>query len=184
VETVRMALSASETGHLVIATMNAPNARRAIERIIDVFPVAEQPQVRATLAGGLRLVLGQRLLPAADGVDRVAAIEILPGSVALWNLIREDKTYQLPSLMQRGKALGIVRLEDSIKALRDKGAITAEAAEEALAEMDGASELARLEAPAAGQPPGPSAEADMGEESALGALLSRAGALWSRKGGA
>lgn len=185
VETVRMALSASETGHLVIATMNAPNARRGIERIIDVFPVAEQPQVRATLAGGLRLVLGQRLLLAAEGVDRVAAIEILPGSVALWNLIREDKTYQLPSLMQRGKALGIVRLEDSIKALRDKGVISAETAEEALEQMDGASELARLEAAAPEKPAGTRSLSEPGEEeeSALGALLSRAGALWSRKGG-
>jgi twitching motility protein PilT len=181
VETVRMALSASETGHLVIATMNAPNARRAIERIIDVFPVAEQPQVRATLAGGLRLVVGQRLLPCADGVDRVAAVEILPGSVALWNLIRDDKTFQLPSLMQRGKALGIVRLEDSIKALRDKGVISQATAEEALEDIDGASELARVEA-AAPEQPGPPPEAGA-EGSSIGTLWSRAGALWSRKGG-
>lgn len=181
VETVRMALSASETGHLVIATMNAPNARRAIERLVDVFPVAEQPQVRGTLAGGLRLVIGQRLLPRADGVDRVAAVEVLPGSVALWNLIREDKTYQLPSLMQRGKALGIIRLEDSIKSLRDSGVISASTAEDALDEVDGASELARLEA-AAPEPPPLDASPEQ-EGTGLGTLWSRAGALWSRKGG-
>ena len=176
VETVRMALAASETGHLVLATMNAPNARRAIERIIDVFPPAEQPQVRSTLAGGLRLVLGQRLVVRADGQGRVAALEILPGSVALWNLIREDKTFQLPSLMQRGKAHGIVRLEDSIKRLRDEGAIDADTADDLIEQADGASELARVDVapPVADAPP---------DESTLGNLWNRAGALLSRKGG-
>jgi twitching motility protein PilT len=177
VETVRMALAASETGHLVLATMNAPNARRAIERIIDVFPPAEQPQVRSTLAGGLRLVLGQRLVVRADGQGRVAALEILPGSVALWNLIREDKTFQLPSLMQRGKALGIVRLDDSIKRLRDEGVIAPETADELLEQADGASELARVDVVPGGAPEAPP------DESTLGNLWNRAGALLSRKGG-
>ncbi len=182
IETVRMALAASETGHLVIGTMNAPNARRAIERIIDVFPTAEQPQVRGTLAGALRLVVGQKLVRTADGSDRTALVEILPGSIALWNLIREDKTYQLPSLMQRGKALGIVRLEDSAIALRDKGVISKETADEVLEDADGASELARLDPgkPPAAHPPSEPGETD---ESALGGLWSRAGALFSRKGG-
>ncbi len=180
IETVRMALAASETGHLVIGTMNAPDARRAIERIIEVFPTGEQPQVRATLAGGLRLVIGQRLLRKEGGSERVAAVEILPGSVALWNLIREDKTFQIPSLMQRGKALGIVRLEDSIKELRDKSIISKADAEPFLTKNI-ASEVAVPEAP----PPdrGPALEPPPTEDSALGALWNRAGAIFGRKGG-
>jgi twitching motility protein PilT len=113
-ETVRMALSASETGHLVVGTMNTPSAAKTIERLIDLFPPADQQQVRTTLAGGLRLVVGQRLLPNAAGNGVVAACEVLPGSIALWNLIRDAKTFQIPSLQQRGRAAGIVRLDDSL----------------------------------------------------------------------
>lgn len=180
IETVRMALAASETGHLVIGTMNAPDARRAIERIIEVFPTGEQPQVRATLAGGLRLVLGQRLLRTAEGGSRVAAVEILPGSVALWNLIREDKTFQIPSLMQRGKALGIVRLEDSVRELRDKGVISKAEADEVLL-RNGPPEPSPLEAPGLDRAPAP--EPAPADDSALGALWNRAGAIFGRKGG-
>lgn len=127
-ETVRMALAASETGHLVISTMNTPNAAKTIERLIDLFPPADQPQVRATLAGGLRMVVSQRLVPRADGSGMAAAVELLPGNLALWNLIRDNKTYQIPSLQQRGKAMGIVRLDDSLAELVHKGTCTLEAA--------------------------------------------------------
>ncbi len=105
-ETVRMALSASETGHLVLGTMNTPSAAKTIDRIIDLFPPSDQAQVRATLAGGLRLVVGQRLLPSADRTQLVAAAELLPGSLALWNLIRDSRTFQIPSLQQRGRGSG------------------------------------------------------------------------------
>lgn len=125
-ETVRMALSASETGHLVISTMNTPSAAKAIERLIDLFPPGDQPQVRLTLAGGLRLVISQRLVPNADRSGMVAAAELLPGSSPLWALIRDGKTFQIPSLQQRGKALGIVRLDDSLADLVRTGKTTIE----------------------------------------------------------
>ncbi|MDP9150804.1 MAG: PilT/PilU family type 4a pilus ATPase [Myxococcota bacterium] len=127
-ETVRMALAASETGHLVLATMNTPSAAKTIDRLIDLFPPPDQQQVRMTLAGGLHLVIGQRLLPAADRPGSVAAVELLPGSVALWSMIRDNKTYQVPSLQQRGKGFGIIRIDDSLTDLVRAGRVMREAA--------------------------------------------------------
>jgi len=127
-ETVRMALAASETGHLVLGTMNTPSAAKTIDRLVDLFPPADQPQVRMALAGGLHLIVSQRLLPAANGTGMVAAVELLPGSVALWSLIRDNKTYQIPSLQQRGKAFGIVRLDDSLAEVVRSGRVTRAAA--------------------------------------------------------
>ncbi|MCC6525133.1 MAG: PilT/PilU family type 4a pilus ATPase [Polyangiaceae bacterium] len=126
-ETVRMALSASETGHLVLGTMNTPSAAKTIDRLIDLFPPADEGQVRMTLAGGLRLIVSQRLVPTTKGGLAVAA-ELLPGSVPLWNLIRDSRTFQIPSLQQRGKALGIVRLDDSLAELVRAGTCTLAAA--------------------------------------------------------
>jgi twitching motility protein PilT len=122
-ETVRMALAASETGHLVIGTMNTPSAAKTIDRLIDLFPPADQPQVRMTLAGSLHLIVAQRLLPSVDGSSMVPAVELLPGSVALWSLIRDNKTYQIPSLQQRGKGFGIVRLDESLADLVRAGRV-------------------------------------------------------------
>jgi twitching motility protein PilT len=127
-ETVRMALAASETGHLVLGTMNTPSAAKTIDRLVDLFPPADQQQVRMALAGGLHLVVSQRLIPAAHGSRMVAAVELLPGSVALWSLIRDNKTYQIPSLQQRGKAFGIVRLDDSLAEVVRTGLVTRAAA--------------------------------------------------------
>ncbi len=181
VETVRMALSASETGHLVIATMNAPSASRAIARLIEVFPIAEQPQVRATLAGGLRLILCQHLVPTLGG-GRTAALEIVPGSVPLWNLIRDDKLNQLPSLMQRGKGVGIVTLEDSLRSLAGSGTISEEVLADLLADAEGASQLKPDNSPPAAPLDAPE-EPSGQEEFKLGNLLTRAGAFLGRKGG-
>jgi twitching motility protein PilT len=127
-ETVRMALAASETGHLVLGTMNTPSAAKTIDRLIDLFPPADQQQVRMTLAGGLHLIVSQRLLPKADGSGMVAAVELLPGSVALWSLIRDGKTFQIPSLQQRGKGFGIIRLDESLAELVRSGKVTKQAA--------------------------------------------------------
>ena len=127
-ETVRMALSASETGHLVIGTMNTPSAAKTIDRLIDLFPPSDQQQVRMTLAGGLRLIVSQRLLPNTHKTAMVAAAEVLPGSIALWNLIRDNKTFQIPSLQQRGKSIGIIRLDDSLADLVRAGKTTLETA--------------------------------------------------------
>lgn len=127
-ETVQMALSAGETGHLVIGTMNTPSASKTIDRLIDLFPPGEQQQVRVTLAASLRLIVSQRLVPRASGDGMVAAVELLPGLPALANLIRDNKTFQIPSLQQRGKGLGIMRLDDSLAELVRAGMVTLEAA--------------------------------------------------------
>jgi twitching motility protein PilT len=134
-ETVQMALSASETGHLVLGTMNTPSAAKTIDRLIDLFPPADQGQVRMTLAVGLRLIVSQRLVPTPDKKVVVAA-ELLPGSIALGTLIRDNKTFQIPSLQQRGKALGIIRLEDSLVDLVKAGKISVESARAESPEYD------------------------------------------------
>jgi len=116
-ETVRLALAASETGRLVLGTMATPNSVKTLERIIDLFPPAEQAQVRYTLGAHLRLIVSQRLVPATAGGSLVAAAEVLPGSVALSHLIRDDELSQLPALLQRGRDQGAVRLEDALAEL-------------------------------------------------------------------
>jgi len=105
-ETVEMALTASETGHVVLATMSTPNGASTIERLIDMFSPEDQAQVRATLAGALKLIISQRLVPSIDGKRLVPAAELITGNVPLWTLIRDNKLYQLPSLLQRGRAYG------------------------------------------------------------------------------
>jgi twitching motility protein PilT len=129
-ETVRMALSASETGHLVLGTMNTQSAAKTIDRLIDLFPPGDQAQVRLALAGGLRLIVSQRLLPNADRTGQVAAAELLPGSISLWSLIRDNKTFQIPSLQQRGKGIGIIRFDDSLVELVKSGRTSLEIAKE------------------------------------------------------
>jgi twitching motility protein PilT len=184
-ETMAMALSASETGHLVIGTMNTPSAAKTIDRIIDLFPPGDQQQVRTTLAGALKLVVGQRLVPSVDGRGVHAAVELLPGTVALWNLIREEKTYQIPSLQQRGKSLGIVRLDDSLAELVRSKKVSQEAAS-AFAESPEtfAAALRSGQAVPVAAPSPPSAAATKAASPADKAgLLDRAGALFGRKGG-
>jgi twitching motility protein PilT len=127
-ETVEIAMTAAETGHLVIATMSTPSAAKTIDRLIDLFPPEDQQQVRVTLAGALKFVVAQRLLPnvAKDGF--VPAVELLTGSQPLWALIRDNKLFQLPSLQQRGRAFGMIRFDDSLMELFKAGKITEETA--------------------------------------------------------
>lgn len=157
-ETVEIALTAAETGHLVLATMSTPNAAKTIDRLVDMFPPADQSQVRASIAGALRAVVSQRLLPAANGTGVVAAVELLTGVLPLAAMIRDDKLYQLPNLMQRGRAFGMVRMDDSLIELVRTGRITAETA---IAASDNKREIASTLRPGAPQPgmqPRPGAE--------------------------
>ncbi len=127
-ETVEKALEAAETGHLVFATMSTPSGASSIDRLIDMFPPDDQSQVRATLAGALKFVVCQRLVARRDGRGLVAATELLSGGMALWSLIRDDKLFQLPSLLQRGRGFGMIRIEDSLNALVEAGTITIDTA--------------------------------------------------------
>ena len=127
-ETVEMALSAAETGHLVLATMSTPNGSRTIDSLIELFPPQDQAQVRTSLAGTLKMVISQRLVPSADGTRRWAAAEMITGNIPLWSLIRDDKLFQLPSLLQRGRNYGMISVEASLRDLLADGKITEEVA--------------------------------------------------------
>jgi twitching motility protein PilT len=127
-ETMGLAISAAETGHLVLGTLHTGNAGQTINRIVSSFPADEQEQMRVMLAESLRAVVSQRLLPAAGG-GRVPAIELLMVNTAVSKLIRDDKTFQLPSTMQTGKAAGMLTLDDSIAALVAAGTVTREVAQ-------------------------------------------------------
>jgi twitching motility protein PilT len=113
-ETVEIALTAAETGHLVLATISTPSAVKTIDRLIDMFPPDDQVQVRASISGTLRAVIAQRLLPNAARDGMIAAIELVTGVLPLATMIRDNKLFQLPSLMQRGRAFGMIRLDDSL----------------------------------------------------------------------
>ncbi|MFL5346842.1 MAG: PilT/PilU family type 4a pilus ATPase [Hyalangium sp.] len=127
-DTVRLALNAAETGRLVLGTMNTPTAAKTLARLTELFPPSEQAQVRLTLASHLRLIVSQRLVPMANGLGLVAAAEVLPGSVALGHLIRENALSRLSSLQQRGKGLSAVRLDESLADLVRSGKTTLELA--------------------------------------------------------
>lgn len=125
-ETISLALTAAETGHLVFATLHTNSAIKTVDRIIDVFPDAQQSQIRVMLAESLRGVAAQALLPRADRSGRVPVLEILINVPAVSNLIREGKTHQIPSMMQTGRAHGMSTFETSIHDLIQKGLISKE----------------------------------------------------------
>ncbi len=127
-ETIELAISASETGHLVIGTLATSNAPKTVDRIIDSFPAGEQSQIRAMISESLKAVITQRLLPSKDGSRMELALEILIGTLSVGNLIRDDKTFQLQSLMQMGKNAGMRLMDDSIMALYKEEKITARTA--------------------------------------------------------
>jgi twitching motility protein PilT len=130
VETVRQAIAASENGHLVLATINTPTAARTIDRLVDMFPTAEQPHIRKSVASALRLIIGQRLVPSADRTRLHAAIEMLPSSIALYTLIRDAQTFKIPGLQQRGRVQGVVRLDESLAELVRSQKVTLEVAKQ------------------------------------------------------
>src|SRR5262245_3219647 len=116
-ETISLALTAAETGHLVLATLHTSGAIRTLNRIVGVFPADQQDQVRAMVSESMRAVISQRLVPAADGKRRVPALELLVNNKAIGNMIRENKTFQLGSVMQMGAAQGMCLLDDSLAKL-------------------------------------------------------------------
>lgn len=125
-ETISLAISAAETGHLVFGTLHTNNAHKTVDRIIDVFPGDRQAQIRVQLSESLRGVISQSLLPRADGKGRVAVQEVLFCNKAIANLIREGKTFQIPSAMQTGKNQGMVTYESAVESLIARGLLTRE----------------------------------------------------------
>jgi twitching motility protein PilT len=130
IETIRTALTAAETGHLVFATLHTQDAPQTIDRIIDVFPAEQQGQVRSQLGVSLEGVITQQLIPTADGSSRVAACEVLIATPAVRNLIREGKTHQVYSVMQTGTQHGMQTMDAALAQLVRAGKITRQAAEQ------------------------------------------------------
>ncbi len=127
-ETIELGITAAETGHLVFGTMHTNSAPKTVDRIIDVFPADEQEQVRSMLAESLKGVVAQVLLRAKDGKSRMAAMEIMVGTSAIGNLIREGKIHQIPSIIQTGKKDGMQLLDQHILEFLMSGKITPEEA--------------------------------------------------------
>ena len=125
-ETISLAITAAETGHLVIATLHTSSAIRTINRLLGVFPPNQQEQIRTMLSESLRAVISQRLVARADGTGRVAALEVLIATKAVGNLIRENKTFQLKSVLQTGSNHGMFLLDSSLAELVKSGVITKE----------------------------------------------------------
>lgn len=123
-ETISLAITAAETGHLVFGTLHTNSATKTVDRIIDVFPDSQQAQIRTMLSESLRGVVAQALLPRADGEGRAPVVEILVNLPAVANLIREGKTFQIASAMQTKRAQGMLTFEASINELIRQGVIT------------------------------------------------------------
>lgn len=125
-ETISLALTAAETGHLVLGTLHTGSAARTIDRILDAFPVEEREHIRIMVSESLRGVLSQQLIPKKDGSGRVMALEMLVNTAAVANCIREGKTFMIPGLIQTGKAQGMRLMDDALQELYLGGSISAE----------------------------------------------------------
>jgi twitching motility protein PilT len=128
-ETISLAITAAETGHLVLGTLHTGNAPRTLDRVLDVFPSDQREQIRVMVSESLRGVVSQQLIPRADGNGRVMAIELLVNTPAVAANIREGKTFMLPGVMQTGKNVGMILMDDSLRNLYSQGYITREEAE-------------------------------------------------------
>ncbi len=127
-ETISLAITAAETGHLVLGTLHTGNASRTLDRLLDVFPPDQQEQIRIMVSESLRGVISQQLIPRADGKGRVLALEILTNTPAVANVIREAKTFMLPGIIQTGKKQGMQLMDDALVDLSARGLISAEEA--------------------------------------------------------
>lgn len=123
-ETISLAITASETGHLVLATLHTSNAARTLDRVLDAFPVEQQGQIRTMVSESLRGIISQQLIPRIDGRGRVVALEVMVNTPAVANLIREAKTFMLPGIIQTGKKLGMRLMDDSLIELVESGIIS------------------------------------------------------------
>ena len=127
-ETTQLAITAAETGHLVLGTMHTNSAAKTCDRVVDIFPAEKQEQIRAMFSESLLAIIAQSLIPTADGRGRIAAFEILVGVPAVRNLIRERKTPQIGSVIQTGAASGMIAMDQSLKDLVMRGKIAQEQA--------------------------------------------------------
>ncbi len=127
-ETISLAITASETGHLVLGTLHTGNAARTLDRVLDVFPTDQREQIRTMVSESLRGIISQQLVPRVDGTGRVLAIEILMNTPAVGNVIREAKTFMLPGIIQTGRKLGMKLMDDSLAELFKAGLISADEA--------------------------------------------------------
>jgi twitching motility protein PilT len=125
-ETISLAITAAETGHLVFATLHTNSALKTVDRIVDVFPEGQQAQIRVMLSESLRGVVAQSLMPRAGGKGRVPVVEILVNVPAVANLIREGKSHQIATVMQTGRVHGMITFENAVQDLIQKGLITKE----------------------------------------------------------
>jgi twitching motility protein PilT len=123
-ETIETALTAAETGHLVIATLHTPNVHQTIERIIGAFPPAQQPQVIMQLSNSIQGIIAQQLVPAIDKQNRYLAYEFLSVNTAVRNIIRENESYKLNSIIETGAKSGMKTMDAALSELYDKGMIS------------------------------------------------------------
>jgi twitching motility protein PilT len=155
-ETIALAITAAETGHLVFATLHTNNAAESMDRMIDVFPPGQQEQIRIQLANNIQAVISQQLLPRANAPGRVPAIEVMVASPAIRNLVRENKTHQIPSMIQTSAAHGMMAMDQSLRDLYLKGYV---ALDEAMMRAINVEELKKMintpqASSAPGMPPG------------------------------
>ena len=136
-ETISVAITAAETGHLVLSTLHTIGAASTVDRVIDVFPPHQQQQIRVQLANVLEAVISQQLIPTMDGEGRVAAFEVMHANHAVRNLIREGKSHQLASVMQTNRKLGMITMDDAIIQLFYEGKIDREMAIQFAQDPDG-----------------------------------------------
>lgn len=125
-ETISLALTAAETGHLVLGTLNTGSTSRTLDRVLDVFPVEQRDQIRIMVSESLRGIISQQLIPTANGAGRVLAMELLVNTPAIANCIREGKTFMIPGILQTGKAQGMILMDDALIQLYHAGQISIE----------------------------------------------------------
>jgi twitching motility protein PilT len=119
-------LTAAETGHLVLATLHTGNAPRTLDRVLDVFPVDQRDQIRIMVSESLRGIISQQLVPRSDGAGRELALEVLVNTPAVAATIRDGKTFMLPGIMQTGKNVGMITMDESLRNLYSQGLVSQE----------------------------------------------------------